>query len=152
MHLNSFIGFQSSDTCGKIHYYVRTNWFFFDSCYLHLCSVNDWNVHCVVNGDILPLFISQALYYTGNSNADLAAAWVIENQHRSNIDAPLNVSRVIVKCWCLLLYQSYRIKKTMFLASQFQLLYTSTSILQQHQTGMIKAFIFKKEFSIKDNT
>lgn len=49
--------------------------------------------------DILPLFISQALYYTGNSNADLAAAWVIENQHRSNIDAPLNVSRVIVKCW-----------------------------------------------------
>lgn len=111
MHLNSFIGFQSSDTCGKNHYYVRTNWFFFDSCYLHLCSVNDWNVHCVVNGDILPLFISQALYYTGNSNADLAAAWVIENQHRSNIDAPLNVSRVIVKCWCLLLYQSYRIKK-----------------------------------------
>lgn len=113
MHLNSFIGFQfqSSDTCGKIHYYVRTNWFFFGSCYLHLCSVNDWNVHCVVNGDILPLFISQALYYTGNSNADLAAAWVIENQHRSNIDAPLNVSRVIVKCWCLLLYQSYRIKK-----------------------------------------
>lgn len=32
----------------------------------------------------------KALYYTGNSNADLAAAWVIENQHRSNIDAPLN--------------------------------------------------------------
>lgn len=121
--------------------------FFFGSCYLHLCSVNDWNVHCVVNGDILPLFISQALYYTGNSNADLAAAWVIENQHRSNIDAPLNVSRVIVKCWCLLLYQSYRIKKTMFLASQFQLLYTSTSILQQHQTGIIKGFIFKKENS-----
>lgn len=25
MHLNSFIGFQSSDTCGKIHYYVRNN-------------------------------------------------------------------------------------------------------------------------------
>lgn len=83
---------------------------FFDSCYLHLGSIIDWNIHCVVNGDILPLFISQALYYTGNSNADLAAAWVIENQHRSNIDAPLNVSRVIVKCWCLL-YQRYRIKR-----------------------------------------
>lgn len=35
----------------------------------------------------------------------------------------------------------------MFLASQFQLLYTSTSILQQHQTGIIQAFIFKKENS-----
>ncbi|XP_062583383.1 probable peptidyl-tRNA hydrolase 2 [Saccostrea cucullata] len=32
----------------------------------------------------------KALYYTGNSNADLAAAWVIENQHRSDIDSPLN--------------------------------------------------------------
>ncbi|XP_078332244.1 putative peptidyl-tRNA hydrolase 2 [Crassostrea virginica] len=32
----------------------------------------------------------KALYYTGNNNADLAAAWVIENQYRSNIDAPLN--------------------------------------------------------------
>lgn len=30
----------------------------------------------------------QALYYTGNYNADLAAAWIFENQDK-NLDAPL---------------------------------------------------------------
>ena len=33
----------------------------------------------------------QGCYYTGNYNADLAAAWVMENQDK-NLDGPLEVS------------------------------------------------------------
>jgi len=34
-------------------------------------------------------FAVQALYFTGNNNADLAAAWLFENQDK-NLDADFN--------------------------------------------------------------
>jgi len=37
----------------------------------------------------------QALYFTGNYNADLAAAWIFENQDK-NLDAEFNEVSVVV--------------------------------------------------------
>ena len=36
-------------------------------------------------------FYFQGLYYTGNNSADLAAAWIFENQDK-DLDAPLEVN------------------------------------------------------------
>ena len=41
-----------------------------------------------------PLQPQQALFHTGNYNADLAAAWIFENQDREDLDAPLAASEV----------------------------------------------------------
>ena len=39
----------------------------------------------------------QGLYYTGNNSADLAAAWIFENQDK-DLDAPLEVSCYLWHC------------------------------------------------------
>jgi len=44
------------------------------------------------SSDRLLSYYFQGLYYTGNNSADLAAAWIFENQDK-DLDAPLEVSQ-----------------------------------------------------------
>ena len=39
---------------------------------------------------------TQALFYTGNQSADLAAGWLFENQDTQDLDTPLEVSFLII--------------------------------------------------------
>jgi len=65
----------------------RDNWFYIDSSYLIECCLRQCCGYF------------QALYFTGNYNADLAAAWIFENQDK-NLDAEFNEVHVIPLYFC----------------------------------------------------
>jgi len=59
------------------------------------CLNDIWSSFCVVH--------VQALYFTGNYNADLAAAWIFENQDK-NLDAEFNE---VLRYFSFILYIQY---------------------------------------------